>query len=192
LRTFLLGIYRQELQNGYRAIKVDGKLLYLTMGGKHQIMICDYKHGKILSKWGTEMAGKGEGEYNEPRGMCVDEKYVYVCDKLNHRIQVLTKGKGAFVTQWSKDKESRIERQFYLPYTIYYYQRDQMFYIGDTYNVQLFTKDGICWQRLGDNRHGNNMNQFSDALCISISDDKLYVSDCNNKRIQLFKLDKQD
>jgi len=55
------------------------------------------------------------------------------------------------------------------------------------YSVQLFRSDGVCIQRLGDKVYGKKMNQFDVVFGISVMNDRLYVSDFGNDRIQIFK-----
>jgi len=170
-----------------RGLKVDEKILYLTMSNVHQIFICNSQDGKVLNKWGNVEYGSNKCEFYRPTGLTVDDKYVYICDQLNHRIQILTKDKGIFFTQWGSGKEGTDQGQFNAPYSIYNHLSEEIFYIGDVCSVQMFTKEGICIQRLGDKEYGNKRNQFNyvDGLCLI--NDRLYVSDTNNQRIQIFK-----
>jgi len=62
-----------------------------------------------------------------------------------------------------------------------------MYYIGDDISVQLFRKDGICVQRLGEELPGKGMNQFQAVFSICVFEDQLYVSDAGNERIQIFR-----
>jgi len=71
--------------------------------------------------------------------------------------------------------------------SIYYNLLEEIFYIGDRYSVQIFTKDGNCQQRIGDQNSGNKMNQFNRIYGICVMNDQLYVSDYNNKRVQIFR-----
>jgi len=92
-----------------------------------------------------------------------------------------------YCTKWGKGIPSTEEGQFYDPYSIYNYY--DLIYVGDYCSVQIFWKDGMCIQRLGGKRSGNQMNHFSDVSALCIMDDQLYVSDYNNKRIQIFQID---
>jgi len=77
--------------------------------------------------------------------------------------------------------------KFCSPGSIYYSLLEEMFYIGDAYSIQLFTKDGICLQRIGDKQKGNGMNQFNMVYAICLIRDQLYITDNENNRIQIFR-----
>jgi len=128
------------------------------------------------------MPGSKEGEFDFPKGLTVDNRYVYICDWYNHRVQILTKDNGIYVSQLGNGKSSE---QFEYPYSLYNHVSEEVIYVGDAPSVQLF-REGICIQRLG-NECGNQMNQFDGILSICVVDDRLYLSDCYNARIQIFK-----
>jgi len=76
--------------------------------------------------------------------------------------------------------------QFSTPRSVYNSIDEEMFYIGDDVSIQLYGKDDICYQRIGDQEKGNGMHQFHNVFDLCIMDNRLYVSDCENKRIQVF------
>jgi len=184
----IISSWKLPLQFGsLRQIKIDNNILYLTIGGIHQIFVCSYD-GKVINKWGTVRCGSKEGEFDCPAGLTLDNKYVYVCDSANNRIQLLNKQNGKFYYQWAKGNG----HFFTSPRTIYYHLSEELFYIGDECSVQLYTKEndgsGLCIQRLGDIEEGEKMNQFNRIYSISVSsDDRLYVCDYLNERIQVFR-----
>jgi len=164
----------------FRGLKVDGNTLYLTVFGQHQIFLCNSQEGKILETFGTGNCGSKIGEFDCPMGITVDDKYVYICDYFNNRVQILLKEKGIYFSTWT---------EIVRPTSIYYHSSEDLLYVGSRINVQLFRKDGVCIQRLGDKEVGHQMNQFMWVFGICIMDDRLYISDKNNKRIQIFKRD---
>jgi len=176
-----------QKNTGFGGLKIDNKTVYLTIAGIHQIFLCQSEDGKVLKKYGTVDKGSKPGEFNRPCGITVNGTYVYICDCSNHRIQILIKENGTFSYQWGKGKESTEKGHFSYPRSIYYNVLEEMFYIGDSYSVQLFRKDNTCIQRLGDTTDGNKMNQFYNVWGLSVVNDQLYVSDFNNKRIQIFR-----
>jgi len=175
----------------FRGIKIDGSIIYLTLRFPYVVFLCDSNNGKVLKKFGNEneeQVSSKQGEFNQPCGITVNIKYLYICDNQNHRIQVLTKDKGIFKTQWGKHKQKEREKQgFFLPYSIFYDEKhEKIFYIGDRFSVSLWT-DGECFRRLGDQESGRKMNQFDAVFGICKTDDRLFVSDFENKRIQIFR-----
>ena len=45
--------------------------------------------GVFLRQWGTK--GNGESEFEYPSGVCANGEEVFVCDEVNHRIQVFSR-----------------------------------------------------------------------------------------------------
>jgi len=171
----------------FRGLKLDSNTVSLTIHGLHQIFLCNCQDGKILKEFGTVFSGTKDGEFHYPYGLTVDNKYVYICDNENHRVQILTK-EGSFFTKWGNGIQSTDKGHFSYPKSIYHHTPEDTIYVGDHYCVQLFRKDGACIQRLGDTKYGNQKDQFERVFGICVGwDDRLYVSDYVNKRIQIFK-----
>jgi len=166
----------------FRGLKIDKKILYLTMYGFHQIFLCNKADGEILQKWGTPKGGSKQEEFNQPRGLTVNKEYIYICDYSNHRIQILKKENGKFFKQWGSGTNNC---EFTGPISIYNDVVEEIFYIGDWCSVQLFMGDR-CMQRLGGTK-GNKMNEFDWVSGMCRCEDGLYVSDSDNQRIQIFK-----
>jgi len=168
-----------------RGLKVDDDTIYLTIEGYQQIYLCNSQNGTLLSQWGTTDGGSKDIEFDDPRNITVDDKYVYICDCNNHRIQILTKEKnGVFVTPWGNGKGTE-QGQFVYPYSIYLHSSESLFYIGDDSSVQLFYEDGFCIQRICGRVVGHNELNHVYGLCIM--DDHLYVTQCGNSRIQIYQ-----
>jgi len=64
---------------------------------------------------------------------------------------------------------------------------DQIFYLGDSFNVHLWGRDGLCLQKLGTTDEGEGMDQFKTVLGICVMDNLLFATDKHNRRIQIFK-----
>jgi len=168
----------------FRALKFDDNILYITIEHLHQIFLCNPEDGKVIRKWGTESRGAKEDEFDRPYGITLNKKYVYICDSLNHRIQILTKENGRFNKQWGDGLLSS-------PDSIYYSKSEEIVYIGDSCSVRLYTtNDDKCIQRIGGTFWGSGKNQFDVVFGVFVFDDQLYVSDYGNKRIQIFRKEK--
>jgi len=177
----------------FRGIKLDsgtvGQNLYLTIQTISQVFVCNSQDGKVLDIYGTTENSLKQGEFNNPYGITLNNKYIYVCDCGNHRVQILYKNRQTnneklFVNQWDNYGNKNI--QFRYPYSIYYDIGEEIFYVGDVYNVQLITKWGMCLQKLDSQTYGNMMNQFYYVYGITINEDRLFVCDYDNYRIQIF------
>ena len=99
----------------------------------------------VLS-WGS--FGSGEGQFNYPKGMAVDEKgRVYVADSYNHRVQVFD-ANGRFLRQWGS--QGNEAGQFQEPWGIAV-GADGTVYVADTWNhrIQKFDAEGKWLQQWG-------------------------------------------
>jgi len=137
-----------------------------------------------LNEFGSRGSSSKIGEFDYPVGLTVDNKYIYICDCSNHRVQILTKENGIYYSKWGT---ANTKGQFINPYGIYNHLPEDIIYVGDASSVQLFSKDGVCIQRLGEEFYGSKMKQFNWVNGICVMNDRLYVSDCDNRRIQIFK-----
>jgi len=134
------------------------------------------KNGKEIKKFGTKGSSSKPGEFDLPRGITVNNKYLYVCDYWNHRVQVLDKENGNFISLWKTG-----ERVFSYPQPILL--DDNMLYVGDQNGIQVFTKEEYkCVQLLGD--HGCRKGEFNMTRSLCIVNGTLYIVDGQNVRIQ--------
>jgi len=182
ISSWKLPVYRSSIVRG---LKVDSPILYLTINVENQIFVCHSLDGKLITKWGNQMKSSNKGEFHTPIGLTLDQQYVYICDCYNHRVQILTK-EGIFITQWGNGIKSSAQGEFAFPNIIYNDILNKIFYIGDNFCVQLFLKDGICIQRIGDKENGDHGDQFRYVYGVCVMDDRLYVCDTGNSRIQSF------
>jgi len=124
--------------------------------------------------------------HHTPKGLTLNQNFLYLCDYSNHRIQILDKINN-FSFHKLFGKYGRSKNEFFLPYSIYLYQ--SLLYIGDEFSVQIFTNDNCKFiQRIGDDGVSQSEGKFSSVWGICVVDDCLYVSDTDNRRIQVFKI----
>jgi len=184
LKLEIMSIWKLPTSNDYyRGLKIDNNVLYLTIGGIHQIFLCNSSDGKILNKWGTVQGGSKQEEFSNPYGLTVNDKYLYVCDSWNDRIQIVIKTNGKFVNQWEKTESL----SFHFPKSIYFHNVDDIFYIGDRCALFLLTRNGKFKQKLGSTIRGDGMDQFNEIDGICVKNERLYICDWRNNRIQIFK-----
>jgi len=153
-----------------RGIKVYDNIVYLTLYDVKTVFVCNAQDGTLLEQWDNE-------QFKDPRGITVNEQKVYLCDRLSHCVQILTRGKGMYINHWGTQGTEL--GQLFHPVSISYQKVDEIFYIGDERSFQLFTKEGTCIQRIE--------SGFSYVYGVSIMDNHLYVCDSYNERIQIFK-----
>jgi len=82
IKKIILG---QDIGNS--SIGVENDLIVISNINKNTITIFDLD-GKIMSKFGSQ--GEYYGEFNNPRGITVNDGKIYVSDSSNYRIQVFS------------------------------------------------------------------------------------------------------
>jgi len=169
---------------GYHLI-VDEKetIIYFTPElYAHYVYSFDQKKGEIIKKFGTQESSKKEGEFWHPAGITIDQQYLYVCDRSNQRVQMLNKDNGTYISLWKMG-----ERLFSYPQSILLYEN--YLYIGDWYGIQVFTTEQNnrkCIQVIGISAFGSSKGMFRVVTSFCIVNDKLYIVDTDNKRVQVW------
>jgi len=170
----------EERSVGGDSLKVDQEQIYFTPWASFSHYVYLYtKKGKEINKFGSKEQSEAEGKFHYPTGVTVDEEYLYVCDCANDRVQVLDKKNGTFICQWKNGQRS-ISR----PRSILLYEH--LFYVGDNYGIQVFTKQGTCIQVFGSSNIGSDKGEFDAVTGLCIVNDKLYIVDYCNRRIQVW------
>jgi len=157
-------------------LKVDKEQIYFTLQKFHYVYLFNI-NGKEIKKFGKKEKSKENGEFNDPAGITVNEKYLYVCDYSNHRVQILDKENGNFIDQWKCG-----QRFFNCPQSILLYE--YLFYVGDENGIQVFTKDSRCIQLIGNS--GSGEGEFGRVTGLCFVHDKLYIVDQVNNRMQVW------
>ena len=160
------------------AVAVAGEF-YVTDGyGNSRVLKFD-RTGKLLTRWGTKGAGKGE--FNLPHAVCPDAKgRMYVGDRENNRVQVFD-GEGKFLEQW---KESGA------PYGLFH-AGDRLFVADGRANwVRVLGADGKSLGRFGGKGTAAGEFQMPHMLCVDSRGD-VYVAEVTNKRVQKFTAAKE-
>jgi len=183
-------LHKWPLPGTGNQLKIDHDRIYLTIHNHHQVYVYNRK-GKLINVFGKYFqpsrggggGGEGGGEF-KPYGVTVDDQFLYVGDRHNHRIQVLDKKTGAFVRQWGQ-KDEQTNGGLYYPNAILLHE--DLLHISDCYRVQIFTKEGVFVQRLGtgtDRGSDQGEFQFPESLCVV--NHRLYVANSGNGRLQVF------
>ncbi|MBI2288231.1 MAG: 6-bladed beta-propeller [Chloroflexi bacterium] len=148
------------------------------------------KDGTLVNQWGRH--GKGEGEFDAPSGIAVDDKEdVYVTDFYNHRIQKFSSN-GRFQGQWGSD--GRGSGRLHYPTDVAIDHAGNI-YVADAFNhrIQKFTGDGryiAKWGGVGYGLSGRWPGWFRLAKAVAVDKEgHVYVADAFNHRIQKFTAD---
>jgi len=157
------------------AIKLYGEsLYYVGMNGKIYVFNLS---GSLINQFGK--SGSGNGEFSDPRGIDIDDKFVYIADYNNCRVQVFHLQNCTYSHQWGS--RGNANGQFTLPYEVRLYE--ELCYVGDTYGIQVFTKDAQFLSRLGKTTFGSGESEFDHIRGIVMAGNRLYVSNFGNSRL---------
>ena len=168
--------------------------LYVMDTGHNKVQQFDAKTGKVVRKVGSK--GEGDGQLMECEGIAVhpSTSHIYVADHNNHRVTVFD-SKGAFVRSFGS--EGSEAGQFNHPTGMAFSTGTGLLYICDTHNHRLciYDSDGKYVRAVGGKR-GDADGELSEpshvAVCQSPLDstqDRVYVTDYGNDRIQVYDQD---
>jgi len=150
-----------ECEVGGWNLKIDPeeeeKIYWIALRTDHIYLY--YKNGTEIKKFGKKEKSSNQGEFNNPYALTVNQKCLYVCDKDNHRVQILDKSSGKFIKQWDKG----LINGLHSPQSILLY--DTQFYLGD-YNGIYVISDNLPIQYL-------ETIEADPSLCIV--ENKLYM-----------------
>jgi len=153
--------------------------LYVCDSGNNRISVSDYD-GNFLFTWGS--FGSGNGQFNNPFGVCNDGSKVYVTDTGNNRVQIFDLY-GNYLGQFGAFGSD--PGQFYSPKGI---ATDGVFlYVIDQANnrFQIFTLSGFFIMSIG--VFGNGINQFNSPTNIYVDQYYIYIDDTGNSRIVIYE-----
>lgn len=160
-------------------LKVDGQeRIYFTLKGSNYIYLYN-KKGEEITRFGTAEGGDDLGEFTQPDGLTVDEKYLYVCDKWLNRLQVVDKENGNSIRQWNKG-----QRLFKQPTSVLLHEN--LLYVGDMAGVQVFTREGEFVQSIGKGEFGSGEGECQVASGLLMIKDRLYIADFYSQRVQVW------
>ena len=171
-----------------RGVDVDGDGNILVADGGNDRIQKFTVDGKFLDKVGEK--GTKHLKFKNPVAVVVNPKNgkVYVCDRLNHRIQILDADltfAGIFGSYGSDDGH------FNCPRDVAFDSAGNV-YVADTegHRIQVFTAEGIFLRKFG--KKGGVDGNLNWPSSVSIDrNDMVYVSERNNNRISIFTCDGQ-
>lgn len=143
---------------------------------------------RIIGMSGKE--GKGENQFAQPRGICMDSKTkeVFIVDCNNHRIQVYHLNSLAYIRQIGKGIQGNSIGTLNYAVGICMDDVNQLF-VADTNNhrIAIFNRvTGVHSHSIGSHGTANGLFNSPYGVCIDIYTNLLYVADYDNNRVQVF------
>lgn len=161
-----------------RAIAIDSlDNIYVVDSGNSQIKKFD-SNGNLLLSWGS--FGSGNGQFRNPSGILVDQKYVYIADTGHAQIQKFDKN-GNFVLAWGTYGE--VPGMFHTPVALAKDMNGDIFVLDSgTNKIQIFDSNGKYKDVIRpDFANGGN---FTATNSINFdSQDNFYVATSDTNRI---------
>jgi sugar lactone lactonase YvrE len=159
-------------------IDTDNRVYVTEIELKHHIQVFDI-NGNLLLDFGESGAPNimkaGIGLFNFPNGIVADDKFIYISDSTNRRVQVFTK-QGKAVKIWPTGGQPR-------GIDIGYMDR---IHIVDAvgHDVMVYDKDGNFLVQFGS--VGNDRGQLFYPNGIGTSGRRIYVADTWNHRVDVW------
>ena len=140
------------------------------------------RNGKRLESTGKEEASSKNDGFNDPRGITLQNKKVYVCDRNNHRIQVFDLKLKYLESIGFYGREIG---KIYAPYDVKF-DKDGNMYIVELGNrrVQVMNANGQFIRFFGNNRKGNI--GLPTGLHVDKDENIVYISDFADDRIVVY------
>ena len=132
--------------------------------------------------------GSGDLEFDYPVGIGINHKNnkVYVCDRWNHRVQILNEDLTFSSTITGIDKSCWDDGYFKFPWDVAFDSTGNI-YVADSWNscIQVFTQEGMFLRRFGSCLSDEGKMNFPSSVSID-SNDLVYVTSRNNHHVSIF------
>ena len=162
LRNIGSEVYANDLHKVIRGIAVsENGVIYVTEGNQHCIQKFKLDNGEFIGQFGSR--GSAKGQFMHPAGLLVTKgNLLFVCDRLNHRIQVLQDVDEILYLNTFGRFGYRCDQElgtFNEPVDITMSKSKQLF-ITDWRNsrIQVFEKDGTCLRQFKNIPHVRQPN----------------------------------
>jgi DNA-binding beta-propeller fold protein YncE len=154
--------------------------LYAADTLAHRIVVFDHE-GQQLFEFGKR--GIANGEFNFPSHIFLSGSSLLINDNMNFRIQTFTLD-GRFLSVFGDHGDS--SGQFSQPKGVAADTQGNVYVAGATIDrVQIFSRQGDFLLAFGG--EGKGPGEFLMPAGLTIVDDKIYVADSYNRRIQIFQ-----
>jgi DNA-binding beta-propeller fold protein YncE len=172
------------------AVKADGSQCYVVDNDNHYVLVYDLATRKQINTLGGPGIDKWEFRYPFLLSL-YKEKYLYIVDVINTRVQVLTT-EGKFVTfigEWGVERG-----EFFRPKGVAV-DRNGSAFVSDSYMGVVQTFDGVSGSfrtAVGDIETGE-VKRFNTPVGLFIDhNDRLYVAEMFAEKISVYKIDRSE
>ena len=154
------------------------------VAGRHNNMVYKYDtNGLQILTWGG--SGSGDGEFNDPEGISVDNVrgFVYLTDSGNNRVQKFDLN-GVYKAKWGSYGSG--DGQFNAPAGIAVDSSGNV-YVTDRENnrIQKFDSNGGFITKWGSSGTGSGLFNMPESIAVD-NEGNIYVGDEENNRVQRF------
>ena len=163
----------------------ENQRLYVTDTRGHKILVFNHQGQKVLS---IGERGHNDGQFNFPSHITIANGHLYVNDTMNFRVQVFDlDGKHLHTFGDHGDSPGYIAQPKGLAVN-----SDGHIFIAEAVanRVQIFNLDGEFLMSFGFT--GQQPAAFQMPTGIAIADDRIYVTDSGNRRVQVFEYHGED
>ena len=167
-----------ENYNDFRGLVIHNNHVYVSDRDMHCIQVFDLEleFVRSIGSYGTE-----KGEFDRPHDVKFDSAgNMYVAEYGNERVQIM-----------DKNGDFRIDREGVGQATGLHVFKDKVY-------VSEFSGDSLVMYNTSDQSpkqikatRGQGIGELRHPYCIASHDDKLYICDSGNDRVQVFHLDSE-
>ena len=187
------------------AFSAFNNFIYVADKSHHQIKIFSAEHLNFIHSIGYKEGklGSDNNSFNQPFAVAVSaakDKRVYVADSGNHRVQVFDGATHTYIKTLGVTGVAGVsETEFNTPMGVAVSASGKRIYVADTYNcrIQVFNfenNDYTYFATLGTaSTNTNDPSETSNTdfkktfgVAVSPVDNRIYVTDSYNHRIQVF------
>ncbi len=158
--------------------------IYLLDTAIHSLFILDL-NGRVIHRIGKRGGGRGTGEFKSPTSVAVRGGEIFVLDSNGSRLQILD-SEGRPKSEFSVIPPSRKRPPLAPGLSV---DSESRIYVGATASddVKVYRRDGTLMAVLG--RRGERVGEFSGISGLWIdANDRLFVADSDNHRVQVYQL----
>jgi DNA-binding beta-propeller fold protein YncE len=154
--------------------------LYVVDTLNHSIVVMD-EQGKKMFNFGGR--GNAEGKFNYPSHITLAGDRVYVNDTMNFRIQIFDRD-GNYISSFGRHGDGTGD--FAQPKGLALDSEGHVYVVDALFNrLQIFDQQGRLLLVIGGD--GSGPGEFWLPAGIFIVDDRIYVADSFNRRVQIFQ-----